>query len=170
VRPSGVVEPGKEAIVPGTLVSPIEGGVTNWPSPAYSPDTGLFYTQERNQFNLLYLTDPDPRGALGNSGKTTATIGTTGDYLTAIDPKTGRVAWRHPVSGGNVGGLLATAGGLLFSSNGADSLVAWDATNGDALWGARIGNVSNAPQTFTLDGKQMVLVAVQDVLYAFRLN
>lgn len=170
VRPTGVVEPGKEAIVPGTLVSPIEGGVTNWPSPAYSPDTGLFYTQERNQFNLLYLTDPDPRGAMGNAGKTTATIGTTGDFLTAIDPKTGRIAWRRPVAGGNVGGILATAGGLLFSSDGGENLVAWDAADGEALWGARIGNISNAPQTFTLDGKQMVLIAVQDTLYAFRLN
>ena len=43
-RPTGVVEPDpeKEAIVPGAIVSPVEGGVTNWPPPAYSPDTGLF--------------------------------------------------------------------------------------------------------------------------------
>ncbi len=41
VRPTGVVEPnpGKEATIPGALVSPVEGGVTNWPPPSYSPDT-----------------------------------------------------------------------------------------------------------------------------------
>jgi alcohol dehydrogenase (cytochrome c) len=170
VRESGVVEPGGEATVPGRLVSPVEGGVTNWPSPAYSPDTGLFYTQERNSFNLLYLTDPDPRGSMGNAGKTTATIGSTGDFLTAIDPKTGKIAWRHPVSGGNVGGILATAGGLLFSSDGSGSIVGWDARTGSPLWHSRIGNVSNAPQTYMLDGHQQLLVAVGDLVYAFTLN
>ena len=46
MRPNGVIEPDplKEATIPGSLVSPIEGGVANWPPPAYSPDTGLFYT------------------------------------------------------------------------------------------------------------------------------
>ena len=33
-----------------------------------------------------------------------------------------------------------------------------------------IRNVTNAPQTYLLDGKQHVLVAAGDMLYAFRLN
>ena len=67
VRPTGVVtpDPGKEATIPGSLVSPVEGGVTNWPPGAFSPDTGLFYIQEHNGINMLYLTDPDPRGSMG---------------------------------------------------------------------------------------------------------
>ena len=50
VRDSGEPEPNpaKEAIIPGTLVSPVEGGVTNWQPPAFNPQTGLFYTQENN--------------------------------------------------------------------------------------------------------------------------
>jgi alcohol dehydrogenase (cytochrome c) len=156
--------------VPGILVSPVEGGVTNWPSPAYSPDTGLFYTQERNQFNLLYLTDPDPRGSIGNGGKLAATVGTTGDFLTAIRPTTGEIAWRRPVYGGNIGGVLATAGGLLFSSDGSGNLVGWNAENGKPLWNARIGTITNAPQTYLVDGRQHVLVGVGDTLYAFVLN
>ena len=71
MRPTGVIspDPAKEATMPGSLVSPVEGGVTNWPPPAYSPDTGLFYVQEHNGFNMLYLTDPDPRGSMGLGGK-----------------------------------------------------------------------------------------------------
>ena len=71
VRPTGVVspDPGKEATIPGSLVSPVEGGVTNWPPGAFSPDTGLFYIQEHNGINMLYLTDPDPRGSMGLGGK-----------------------------------------------------------------------------------------------------
>jgi alcohol dehydrogenase (cytochrome c) len=169
IRPTGVVEPGKEAIVPGTLVSPVEGGVTNWPPPSYSPDTGLFYTQERNGFNLLYLTDPDPRGVMGAGGKVTAPLGSTGDFITAIEPKTGRIAWRHPVYGGNIGGMLTTAGRLLFASDGSGNLVAFNPADGQPLWHSRIGNATNAPHTYMVDGHQYLLVAVGDTLYAFTL-
>ena len=87
MRPTGVItpNPGKEATIPGSLVSPVEGGVTNWPPPAFSPDTGLFYVQEHNGFNMVYLTDPDPRGSMGLGGKSVAGLGTMGDFLTAID-------------------------------------------------------------------------------------
>ena len=42
-------------------------------------------------------------------------------------------------------------------------------TNGKPLWHTRIGNISNAPQTYLVDGKQHVLVAVGDQLFAFQL-
>src|SRR5688572_9601170 len=172
VRPNGVVEPDplKEATIPGSLVSPVESGVTNWPPPAYSPDTGLFYVPEHNGFNILYLTDPDPRGSMGLGGKSVAGVGSAGDFLTAIDYKTGRIAWRKPISGGGVGaGLLATAGGLLFGSDGSGNLMALDSRDGKPLWHTRIGNASNAPQTYLLDGRQHLLTAVGDTLYAFTL-
>ena len=86
--------------MPGSLVSPVEGGVTNWPPAAYSPDTGLFYVHERNGFNMLYLTDPDPRGSMGLGGKTACRRRRRRRaYLTAIDYKTGKVAWRHQFPG-----------------------------------------------------------------------
>jgi alcohol dehydrogenase (cytochrome c) len=169
LRPTGVVQPDplKEATIPGALVSPVEGGVTNWPPPAYSPDTGLFYVQEHNGFNMLYLTDPDPRGSMGLAGKQPFNLGSLGDYLTAIDYKTGKVAWRHKLYGGGGGGLLTTAGGLVFSGDGSGNFAAFDARNGNPLWHTRIGNISNAPQTYLLDGRQHVLVAVGDTLYDF---
>ena len=169
LRPNGVVEPnpGKEATIPGSLVSPVEGGVTNWPPPAYSPDTGLFYVQEHNGFNMVYLTDPDPRGSMGLAGKQVSQLGSLGNYLTAIDPKTGKVAWRHEFPGGGGGGLLATAGGLIFSGDGSGNFAAYDSSNGKPLWHTRIGNISNAPQTYLIDGRQHVLVAVNDTIYAF---
>ncbi len=115
-------DPGKEATIPGSLVSPVEGGVTNWPPPAYSPDTGLFYVHEHNGFNLLYLTDPDPRGSMGLGGKQAVPVGSDASYLTAIDYKTGKVAWRHAYPGVNGGGggtgLLTTAGNLIFAGDG----------------------------------------------------
>jgi alcohol dehydrogenase (cytochrome c) len=162
-------DPAKEATIPGSLVSPVEGGVTNWPPPAYSPDSGFFYTQENNSYNILYLTDPDPRGSMGLGGKTVAPVGAAPNALQAIDYKTAKPGWRHewPRGGGGSNGMLATAGRVLFTGDGSGNLVAFDAMDGKMLWHSRIGNPSNGPQTFQLDGKQYLLVATGDVLWSF---
>jgi len=176
MRSNGVVEPDlqKSATIPGSLVSPPEGGVTNWPPAAFSPKTGLFYVHERNGFNLLYLSDPDPRGSMGLGGKTVAPVGAAPSSLTAIDYRTGEVAWRHLFPGvtgtGGAGGVLATAGDLLFTGDAGGNFVAFDASNGAPLWHARIGTISNAPQTYMVEGRQHVLVAVGDSVYAFALD
>jgi alcohol dehydrogenase (cytochrome c) len=169
MRPTGVIEPNldKDATIPGSIVSPVEGGVVNWPPPAYSPRTGLFYTQERNGFNILYLTEPDPRGSMGLGGKAVGPLGSLGDFLVGLDPMSGKAKWRHEFPGGGGGGLLVTAGDVLFSGDGSGNFVAFDATNGKPLWHSRIGNPSNAPQTYMVDGRQHVLIAVGDTLYAF---
>ncbi len=63
--------------------------------------------------------------------------------------------------------MLTSAGKVLFTGDGSGNFVAFDAVNGKPLWHSRIGNISNAPQTYMLDGTQHVLVAVGDTLYAF---
>ena len=163
------LDAGKNATVGGSLVSPNSGGTINWEPPAFSPDTGLLYVGEHDTFSEFYLTDLDPRGSMGLGGKEEAEIGTGGTYLTAIDYKTGKIAWRHPYysGGGGGGGLLTTAGGLLFAGDGAGSLVAHEAATGKPLWHTRIGEVTNPPQTFLLDGHQYVIAATGDTLWAF---
>jgi alcohol dehydrogenase (cytochrome c) len=42
-----------------------------------------------------------------------------------------------------------------------------DAANGELLWHTHIGNISNAPQTWEVDGRQYLTVAVGDMLYSF---
>ncbi len=164
-------DPGKDPTVGGSLVSPTSDGTVNWQPPAYSPDTGLFYVPEGNGFSLFYLTDLDPRGSMGLGGKEEVNMGTGGNYLSAIDYQTGKAVWRHKYYGnGGGGGLLTTAGGLLFAGDGMGNIVAHDAKTGNPLWHSRIGNVSNAPQTFMLDGHQYLTVATGDTLWAFILN
>jgi alcohol dehydrogenase (cytochrome c) len=107
---------------------------------------------------------------MGLGGKEEVQVGTGGSFLTAIDYKTGKVVWRRPYYGkGGGGGLLTTAGGLLFGGDGAGNLVAYDVVTGKPLWHARIGPVSNAPQTFMLDGHQYVIAATGDSVWAFTL-
>src|SRR5207248_9753568 len=119
-----VGNPAKEATIPGTLVSPDTSGATNWPPPSFNPDTGLFYVAVRQSFSLMYLTDTDahPQGWAAAERN----VGNLGSSLKAIDYKTGKIRWSHPLamtatgSTGGAMGLLSTAGGLLLGNDAAN--------------------------------------------------
>jgi len=124
---------------------------------------------------MYYPTETDPRGAMGLGGKDEQMVASMGTFMTAIDYRTGKLAWRHryPTAGGGFGGgpgILATAGGLVFAGDVSGNFIAYDAKAGKPVWHARLGSVSNAPATYMLDGKQYVLVAVGDTMYAFYLQ
>jgi len=89
--------------------------------------------------------------------------------LQAIDYKTGKIRWSHPWYVSTHLGVLSTAGNLVFTG-GSGGLEALNATTGEPLWHARIGNVSNGPITYELDGQQYVLVASGTSLFAFVMN
>jgi len=117
---------------------------------------------------MYYLTDIDPRPQ--GWGGVDQEVGNIGGAVLAIDYKTGKIVWRHDWPSGNgVTHMLTTAGRLLFTHNG-NNIIAFDPANGKILWHTYLGNVSNAPQTYMLDGQQYVLVAAGDTLYAFTLH
>ena len=66
-------------------------------------------------------------------------------------------------------GLLTTAGKLLLGGDISGNLVAFDPANGKILWHSAIGQVTNAPQTYMVDGRQFILAAAGDTLFAFAL-
>jgi alcohol dehydrogenase (cytochrome c) len=166
-------DPSKDSTLAGSLVSPDNAGATNWPPPSFDPETGLYYVQLREYYAMYYLTESNQRLITGLGGKEEDGVGSLGSSLVAIDYKTGKIAWKYKYPGTTapigLSGLLTTAGKLLFSSDLAGSLVAYDPANGTPLWHSHIGAVSNAPETYSLDGRQYVLIAVGDSLLAFTL-
>jgi alcohol dehydrogenase (cytochrome c) len=173
-RGQPVRDPAKDHHVAGALVSSANGGATNWPPPAYSPETGLFYVPTAETYAMYYLSETDPRGAMGLGGKDEIGVGSMGTYITAIDYKTGKTVWRHKFRTANnnprnASGLLVTAGKLLLGGDISGNLVAFDPANGNILWHSTIGQVTNAPETYMVDGRQYLLAAAGDTLFAFAL-
>jgi len=167
-----VRDPAKDFHVGGSLVSPANSGVTNWPPPSFSPDTGLFYVPRYDSYAMYYLTETDSRGAMGLGGKEEVPVASLGSHLVAVDYKTGKTVWSHqyPSSATVVmSGILTTAGKVLFAGDNAGNLIAFDPANGKTLWHSRIGQVSNAPETYMVDGHQYILAAAGDTLFAFTL-
>ncbi len=162
-----ILDPKKEAIIEGVLVSPPSGGATNWPPPSFDPETGLFYVGLDQSFSMFYLTDTDPHPE--GYGAAERNAGSYGGSLEAIDYQTGKIAWRHDYpSGGGAVGILTTAGKLLFTGDGSGHLVAFDPANGNILWHAGLtDDVSNGPETYLLDRQQYLVVGAGDSLYAF---
>lgn len=80
--------------------------------------------------------------------------------LSAIDLTTGKLRWQHRTADPLVGGVLATAGGLVFTGEGNGHLDAVDTATGKVLWQAKTEAGVNAPPvTYEIDGVQYIAVA-----------
>jgi alcohol dehydrogenase (cytochrome c) len=91
--------------------------------------------------------------------------------LEGIDTKTGDIRWKHELGEGeDTAGILTTAGRLLFTADNHDNLMALDPATGKTLWHVGIGGrMVASPMTYQLDGRQYLLTAVQNVIYAWAL-
>ena len=166
-----IPDPAKAPTVSGSMTIT---SATNWMSPSYSPDTGLFYVNAVEGFAIYYLLDTDPKPS--GYGGTLTGLGTSTRLLKALDIKTGKVRWQHEYPSLNgaaptVGpGLLTTAGNLVFTGDDQGNLIAFSADQGKILWHFRAGLAqSNGPITYMQDGRQWVVLAAGDTLYAYTL-
>jgi alcohol dehydrogenase (cytochrome c) len=173
-----VRNPEKDNTIAGSLVSPDNGGATNWYPPSYDAQTGLFYVVLREVYSMYYLTSKDPRMIMGLGGSEQDAVGSLGTSIAAIDYHTGKLAWKYRFEGsaggfGGATGLLTTAGRLLFANDGAGDLVAFGLQGTKPpvpLWHAHIGSIENAAETYTVGGRQYVLVTAEGAVYAFYLQ
>jgi quinohemoprotein ethanol dehydrogenase len=172
-RPSVVPEARWDKASAPTLVAPGPGGAHNWQPMAFQPDAGLVYIPvSYTAFPYFAEADWEKKPLGFNTGADFATIampadpefrkqamaGTTGALL-AWDPVEQEERWRVPFQGPWNGGVLATAGGLVFQGHAPDSFAAYDAATGEELWStnAQTGVIA-APMTYSIDGEQYVAV------------
>ncbi len=153
---------------------PAPYGAHNWHPMSYSPDTGLVYIPVQD-IPHVYAQDEDfvHRPGFWNTGtdalyallpsdpvERKSTIDMVKGYITAWDPVAQKERWRFAHEGPWNGGMLSTAGNLLFQGNAEGQLVAYSADKGDPLWQfeAQTGIVA-PPVTFRSGGEQYIAVA-----------
>ena len=151
----------------GALVEPGSDGASNWMAPSFDPQTGLFYVTARRIFSIFYLTTTGKaEGWAGRDRNLWAN-----STLRALDYRTGKVVWNHELGNSeSIAGILTTAGHLLFTADNYGNLLALDPATGKTLWHLNAGGRRDAsPMTYQLDGRQYLLFAVDDNLFAFAL-
>ena len=165
---------GRPVEVPGAryedgeaLIWPGSGGVHNWHPMAFSPDTGLtyiptrempgYYNDEGREPKTWKLTSKDPMGLKGFYDDIPANAGSS--KLEAWNPVTQTRTWEVETPGVVNGGVIVTAGGLVFQGRADGRLQAHDAGTGEALWAYDMGvGTQAAPMTFSVDGRQYVAI------------
>ena len=155
-------------------VSPGAGGGHNFNPMAFSPKTGLVYfpVVETNMgYSAKPTYEPGFRAGSGmNMGggyeKERQAIAEYTDahlhaWLTAWDPVKQKEVWRVDFPRNGSGGVLATAGNLVFEGTINKTLEAYRATDGKKLWEGPAQNVGiAAPITYAIDGEQYVALNV----------
>jgi alcohol dehydrogenase (cytochrome c) len=137
------------------------GGKNQMPM-AYSQQTGMFYVPT-NEWGMEIWNEPvtyKKGAAYLGAGFTIKTLndGPIG-ALRAIDPKTGKIAWEIPNNAPLWGGVMTTAGNLVFWGTPEGFLKAADAKTGKELWKFQTGSGIVAPPiTWEQDGEQYISV------------
>jgi alcohol dehydrogenase (cytochrome c) len=158
----------------GTNACPNVVGATNWFSSAYNPATQLFYVMALESCGIFTKSDAWwEQGKSFYGGGTRRVPGEKPErFLRALDIQTGKIVWEIPQigGGGGWGGVLSTAGGLIFFCDEAGAFAAADAKSGKLLWHFYTNQPWHAsPMTYAVDGKQFVAVAAGSNFISFAL-
>jgi alcohol dehydrogenase (cytochrome c) len=146
-------------------VWPSVSGVTNWQSPAFSPQTGLLYVNTLH-VGMTYEAPEPPKlepGKPSGSPSVKRTVVTDDPnirgYLKAVDPLTGQSKWETPYRSPNYSSTMVTASNLVFTGVMTGEFQALDADTGKALWSFQTpSGIIGHPVTWEKDGKQYVTV------------
>ena len=146
----------------GARMLPGANGGVEWSPMAIDPNQHLTYAINLHQ-PMTYRVEstPYPGGKLwlGGSFDVIPTEAQWGN-VTAVDYNTGKIRWKVKTEQPMIGGILATAGGLVFTGEGNGMFKAYDSETGAVLWKFQAGAGVNAPpSSYTVDGQQYIVVA-----------
>ena len=160
---------GSRANVNGDRLCPSVLGGKNWEPSAYNPELGLLFVTAKEGCNYIVTKQQDDfvdqggavkpreRFAGGQPNTPERLFGS----LKAIDPATGETKLAAKLDYPTYGGVLATAGNLIFVGLPDGTLAAYDAKTLKEAWSINLGTGINAPPvTYSVNGKQYVAVLV----------
>jgi quinohemoprotein ethanol dehydrogenase len=168
-----VESPSAYAGMKPVLVSPDVAGGHNWQPMSFDAKKGILYLGVRNETqrvhapNAEWISDisdrnmgDDPRYEGELNAKAAAMPRPRGE-LVAWSPAERRAVWRVALPTLQSGGVLATAGNLVFQGRADGNFIAYRATDGSPLWTFDAGTgVMAPPVTYLAGGKQYVTLMV----------
>jgi alcohol dehydrogenase (cytochrome c) len=146
----------------GTRMLPGANGGSEWSPISVNPKLGYAFVAALHQpMNYITHTAPWEKGRLWLGSAFVAIPGEEQYGLfSAIDLKTGKIAWQNKVPQPMMGGSLSTAGGLTFTGEGNGNFNAYDSRTGKLLWQFNAGAGCNGtPMSFELDKEQFIGMA-----------
>ncbi|MBV9704255.1 MAG: PQQ-binding-like beta-propeller repeat protein [Methylobacteriaceae bacterium] len=145
----------------GARMLPGANGGVEWSPMAINPRLGLSYAINLHQpmtYTVKSAKYPDGKLWLGGAFAVIPSEEQWGN-VTAVDYNSGKIRWQVKTQQPMIGGILATAGGLVFTGEGNGQFKAYDALTGSELWKFQAGAGVNAPpSSYTVDGKQYIVV------------
>ncbi|MEO1281462.1 MAG: PQQ-dependent methanol/ethanol family dehydrogenase [Pseudomonadota bacterium] len=137
-------------------------GGKNWMPMAYSKDTQLFYVPS-NEWGMDIWNEPVTykKGAayLGAGFTIKPIFDTHIGSLKAMDPMTGKVKWEYKNNAPLWGGVMTTAGNLVFFGTPEGDFKALNAKTGEELWAFNTGSgIVSSPVTWEQDGEQFITI------------
>ena len=145
----------------GKRMLPGANGGVEWSPMTTNTDLGLVYAINLHQPMTYHVeSTPYPGGKLwlGGAFKVIASEEQWGNVV-AVDYNTGQIRWKVKTPQPMIGGIMATAGGLVFAGEGNGQFKAYDAATGNVLWSFQAGAGVNAPpSSYTVEGKQYIVV------------
>jgi len=145
----------------GARMLPGANGGVEWSPIATDPGQELAYAINLHQPMTYHVeTSPYPNGKLwlGGAFKVIPTEQQSGN-ITAVNYNTGKIKWQVKTPEPMIGGILATAGSLVFTGEGNGKFAAYGSSDGKELWSFRAGAGVNAPpSSYMIADKQYIVV------------
>ena len=145
----------------GQRMLPGANGGVEWSPMTVDAGLGLVYVMNLHQpmtYHVESTPYPDGKLWLGGAFKVIASEEQWGN-VSAVDYNTGKIRWKVKTQQPMIGGIMATAGGLVFTGEGNGLFKAYDSATGNVLWKFQAGAGVNAPPaSYTVDGKQYIVV------------
>ena len=147
---------------------PSHNGGKNWEPSAYNPELGLLFIPSTEGCDSIVNAEQKsfvdqggtvkPRERFGGGNTKNLSPRRYGS-LKSVDPTTGEIKASVKMPYPNYGGVLATAGNLVFIGQLDGTLYAYDARTLKEVWSFNAGTGINAPPiTYSVDGKQYIAV------------
>jgi len=130
----------------GARMLPGANGGVEWSPMTVNAGLGLVYAINLHQPMTYHVESspyPDGKLWLGGAFKVIPTEEQWGN-VTAVDYNTGKIRWKVKTAEPMIGGILATAGGLVFTGEGNGQFSAFDSSTGNVLWTFQAGAGVNA--------------------------